>query len=104
MHTLLRLPTGIFYAQGVKANVLFLERKPASTTPSTRELWVYDFQGFVEAYKPGTINERDEAENFKRWSYDEIAERPGFNLDIRADVKDESLTDAATPLAWGDRR
>lgn len=41
MHTLLRLPAGIFYAQGVKANVLFFERKPAEVA-RTRELWVYD--------------------------------------------------------------
>src|SRR5437868_13242750 len=44
VHTLLRLPTGIFYAQGVKANVLFFDRKPASETPWTRELWVYDLR------------------------------------------------------------
>ena len=44
MHTLLRLPTGIFYAQGVKANVLFFDRKPASETPWTRTLWVYDLR------------------------------------------------------------
>ena len=44
MHTLLRLPTGIFYAQGVKANVLFFDRKPAAETPWTRELWVYDLR------------------------------------------------------------
>src|SRR5437764_10531426 len=44
VHTLLRLPTGIFYAGGVKANVLFFERKPASETPWTRMLWVYDLR------------------------------------------------------------
>ena len=44
VHTLLRLPTGIFYAQGVKANVLFFDRKPASETPWTRELWIYDLR------------------------------------------------------------
>ena len=44
VHTLLRLPTGIFYAQGVKANVLFFDRKPAAETPWTRELWVYDLR------------------------------------------------------------
>jgi type I restriction enzyme M protein len=44
VHTLVRLPTGIFYAQGVKANVLFFDRKPASATPWTRILWVYDFR------------------------------------------------------------
>ena len=44
VHTLLRLPTGVFYAQGVKANVLFFDRKPASETAATRELWVYDLR------------------------------------------------------------
>jgi type I restriction enzyme M protein len=44
VHTLLRLPTGIFYAQGVKANVLFFERKPGSATPWTKDLWIYDLR------------------------------------------------------------
>ena len=113
VHTLLRLPTGIFYAQGVKANVLFFENRPASTTPQTRELWVYDLrtnqrftlktrtmtrpdlQPFVDAYCPGARHERVEAENFKRWAYEELAERASFNLDISASVKDESLSDPA---------
>lgn len=113
VHTLLRLPTGIFYAQGVKANVLFFERRAASSEPATKELWVYDFRtnehftlktkamkrsdldDFVAAFKPGhPLSEREETERFKRWSYEELAERDGFNLDIWADVKDESLTDA----------
>ena len=44
VHTLLRLPTGLFYAQGVKANVLFFDRKPASETPWTKKLWIYDLR------------------------------------------------------------
>jgi type I restriction enzyme M protein len=44
VHTLLRLPTGIFYAQGVKANVLFFDRKPASEKPWTEKLWIYDLR------------------------------------------------------------
>ena len=44
VHTLLRLPTGIFYAQGVKANVLFFDRKPGSETPWTQKLWIYDLR------------------------------------------------------------
>jgi type I restriction-modification system DNA methylase subunit len=44
VHTLLRLPTGIFYAQGVKANVLFFERKEASKTPWTKDLWIYNLR------------------------------------------------------------
>src|SRR6478752_2024924 len=44
VHTLLRLPSGIFYAGGVKANVLFFDRKPPSERPWTQELWIYDFR------------------------------------------------------------
>ena len=44
VHTLLRLPTGVFYAQGVKANVLFFDRKPASETSWTHDLWLYDLR------------------------------------------------------------
>jgi type I restriction enzyme M protein len=44
LHTLLRLPTGIFYAQGVKANVIFFDNKPASKTAWTKELWIYDLR------------------------------------------------------------
>ncbi|WP_210493658.1 class I SAM-dependent DNA methyltransferase [Patulibacter sp. SYSU D01012] len=112
VHTMLRLPTGIFYAQGVKANVLFLERRAPSTEPATKAVWVYDFRtnqrftlktrtmkrpdldDFVAAYKPGELpTRRVESECFKRWTYEEIASRPGFNLDVWADVVDESVTD-----------
>jgi type I restriction enzyme M protein len=114
VHTLLRLPTGIFYAQGVKANVLIFERGAASRDPDTRELWVYDFRtnqnftlknrplaradldDFVDAYRPTDRSKRVQTENFKRWVYDQIAERPGFNLDIWADVKDKSVTDPSS--------
>ena len=114
VHTLLRLPTGIFYAQGVKANVLFFTRKAASSTPHTKTLWVYDFRtnqnftlktrplkrsdldNFVAAYCPCERNKRSQSEAFKPYSYDELAERPGFNLDIWADVKDESLSDPSS--------
>jgi type I restriction enzyme M protein len=113
VHTMLRLPTGIFYAQGVKANVLFFERKAASTDAATREMWVYDLRtnqhftlktktlkrsdldDFVEAYRPGQREKRQESERFKRWTYEQLAERSGFNLDVWADVQDESLEDAA---------
>lgn len=44
VHTLLRLPTGAFYAQGVKANGLFFDRKPASETPWTEKPWIYDLR------------------------------------------------------------
>ena len=76
VHTLLRLPTGIFYAQGVKANVLFFDRKPASETPWTEKLWIYDLphqqalhaqdqpahradlDEFVACYNPANRHER----------------------------------------------
>ena len=105
VHTLLRLPTGIFYAQGVKANVLFFDRKPASENPWTRELWIYDFrtnkhftlkqnplrrehlQKFVDAY-----GAREETERFRRFSYDELLARDKVSLDIGW-LRDESLED-----------
>ena len=76
VHTLLRLPTGLFYAQGVKANVPFFERKPASETPRTQKLWIYDLRTnkhytlktspmqredldeFVACYNPANRHER----------------------------------------------
>jgi type I restriction enzyme M protein len=111
VHTLLRLPTGIFYAGGVKANVLFFDKKPASGTPWTNTLWVYDFrtnqhftmkqnplrrehlQDFVDAYKPGKRDQRVESERFKPFAYDELLARDKANLDI-VWLKDESLEDA----------
>ena len=44
LHTILRLPTGIFYAQGVKANVLFFDAKPASKDAWTKSVWVFDYR------------------------------------------------------------
>ena len=44
VHTLLRLPTGLFYAQGVKANVVFFDRKPGAKEPWTKTVWVYDLR------------------------------------------------------------
>lgn len=44
LHTILRLPTGIFYAQGVKANVLFFDNRPGSKEAQTKEVWVYDYR------------------------------------------------------------
>jgi type I restriction enzyme M protein len=110
VHTLLRLPTGIFYAQGVKANVLFFDRKPASETPWTKELWIYDLRTnqhftlkqnplrrehldeFVEAYKPDARHEREEGERFKPFTYDELLARDKVSLDITW-LRDESLED-----------
>jgi type I restriction enzyme M protein len=112
VHTLLRLPTGIFYAGGVKANVLFFDKKPAGDKPWTTKLWVYDFRTnqhftmkqnplrrehldeFVDDYKPGNRGKRKESERFKAFSYEEIIARDKANLDIIW-LKDDSLEDAA---------
>ena len=116
LHTLLRLPTGIFYAGGVKANVLFFERKRAREEPWTQKLWVYDFrtnqhftlkqnplrrehlQDFVDCYLPGKDRaERVETERFRAFSYDELIARDKVNLDITW-LKDASLEDADSLL------
>lgn len=110
-HTMLRLPTGIFYAQGVKANVLFFDKKPASERPWTERLWVYDLRTnqhftlkqnqlrrqhldeFVSCYRPGEPrSERVESERFRSFSYDELVARDKANLDITW-LRDESLED-----------
>jgi type I restriction enzyme M protein len=44
LHTILRLPTGIFYAQGVKANVIFFDNREAGKTAWTKDIWVYDYR------------------------------------------------------------
>jgi type I restriction enzyme M protein len=112
VHTLLRLPTGVFYAQGVKANVLFFDRKPASETPSTRTLWVYDLRTnmhftlkenplrredldeFVACYRAENRGQRVEMERFHRFAYDELLARDKVSLDLFW-LRDESLEDAA---------
>jgi type I restriction enzyme M protein len=110
VHTLLRLPTGVFYAQGVKANVLFFDRKPAAETPWTRELWVYDLRtnmhftlkqnplraehlaDFVTCFLPPDRHARAESERFRRFAYDELVARDKASLDITW-LRDESLED-----------
>ncbi len=118
LHTILRLPTGIFYKPGVKANVLFFDNKPASKYPQTKEIWFYDFRtnihftlkknplkfedllDFINCYNPININNRKETYNpetnpegrWRRFTYDEIIERDKTSLDIIW-IKDKSLTD-----------
>ena len=112
VHTLLRLPTGIFYAQGVKANVLFFDRKPAQENPWTQKLWIYDLRtnkhftlkentlkrsdldDFVACYNPKNRLDRQETDRFKSFSYDELIKRDKVNLDIFW-LKDELLEDSA---------
>ena len=65
VHTLLRLPTGIFYAQGVKANVLFFDRKPAAEKPWTEKLWIYDLPP-SNGY--GATRRTDKHFTLKEWS------------------------------------
>jgi type I restriction enzyme M protein len=111
VHTLLRLPTGVFYAQGVKANVLFFDRKPASEQHWTDKLWIYDLRtnmhftlktnplrfedltDFISCYSPENRHERQEAERFKVFTYDELMQRDKVSLDIFW-LKDDSLEDS----------
>ena len=111
VHTLLRLPTGIWYSAGVKANVLFFDRKSGSGKPATKKLWVYDLRTnrnftlrqnpiaddhlgeFIEVYQAeNRERKRRESERFKCFSYSELMERDKANLDISW-LKDDSLTD-----------
>ncbi len=118
VHTLLRLPTGLFYAQGVKANVLFFDAKPAKEKPWTEKLWVYDLRTnqhftlktkplkradldeFVACYRPGkrhlrkaTWAEDSQEGRWRCFTYDELAKRDKLNLDLFW-LKDESLEDS----------
>lgn len=117
LHTILRLPTGIFYKPGVKANVIFFDKKHASPDMQTKEIWVYDLRtnmhftlkqhpmvdadlaDFVKCYNP--INRFERAETWSednpdgRWrkfSVDEILKRDKTSLDIFW-IKDKSLAD-----------
>lgn len=112
VHTLLRLPTGIFYAQGVKANVLFFDRKPAQEKPWTQKLWIYDLRtnlhftlkentlkrsdldDFVACYNPKNRHSRSESERFKSFTYEELTKRDKVNLDIFW-LKDDALEESA---------
>jgi type I restriction enzyme M protein len=117
VHTLLRLPTGIWYSPGVKANVIFFEKKEGRAEAWTDKLWVYDlrtnmhftlkqkpiqrsdFAEFDACYKRGQIHERkptwNEAGPEGRWrcyDYEEILKRDKLSLDLFW-IKDEGLTD-----------
>lgn len=118
VHTILRLPTGIFYAQGVKANVVFFDNKPSSKDPWTKEIWVYDYRtnvhhtlkknplkledlrDFITLYNPENRHKRSETYHpetnpegrWRKFSYDEIIARDKTSLDITW-LKDKSLAD-----------
>ena len=118
IHTLLRLPTGIFYAQGVKANVLFFDAKPAREKPWTERLWVYDLRTnkhftlkmkplrradldeFVACYRPGERHKRkqtwsreNEEGRWRAFEYDELFKRDKLNLDLLW-LRDSALEDS----------
>ncbi len=117
LHTILRLPTGIFYALGVKANVLFFDNKPAGKDPWTKAVWFYDFRTnihftkkknpmkfedlaeFIKLYNPENRHKRRQTWSKKkpngRWrkfTLKEIMARDKTSLDIFW-LKDDSLTD-----------
>ena len=117
LHTILRLPTGIFYRPGVKANVLFFDNRPGARDPWTKDVWIYDYrtnvhhtlkkkplqfedmQDFISCYNPSNRNNRNETwseENpegrWRKFTYDDIITRDKTNLDIFW-LKDESLAD-----------
>jgi type I restriction enzyme M protein len=118
VHTLLRLPTGLFYAQGVKANVLFFDKKPASEAPWTKKLWIYDvrtnkhftlktnplkredLEEFVTLYNPANRHDRKPTWSPERpdgrwrvYDYNELVAGDKASLDIFW-LKDESLADS----------
>lgn len=117
LHTILRLPTGIFYAHGVKANVLFFDAKPASKDIQTKEVWFYDYRtnishtlkknplklddlrSFIDCYCPENRNARKETWSednpegrWRKYSYEEIAARDKTSLDIFW-LRDENMLD-----------
>jgi type I restriction enzyme M protein len=117
LHTILRLPTGIFYANGVKANVLFFDGKPAAKDAWTKDVWIYDYRtnvhhtlkknplkledlrDFINCYNPENRHKRIETWNeantegrWRKFPYEDILNRDKTNLDITW-LKDKSLTD-----------
>ena len=100
VHTMLRLPTGLFYAQGVNANVLFFDNKEAGKGPQTDALWIYDFRtdmhftlknnplkyedltDFIKCYNQKNRKQRKETKRFRTFRYNELTARDGANLDI----------------------
>ncbi len=108
VHTILRLPTGIFYANGVKANVVFFDAKPKDGKVHTKGVWFYDLrtnkhftlktrqikfddlQDFIACYNPENRHERKASERFKFYSYEELIARDKASLDIFW-LKDDSL-------------
>lgn len=117
VHTLLRLPTGIWYSPGVKANVLFFDKKPLAKTPATKDLWVYDLRSersfslrqnpigtpdltdFIHCYHADDRTTRKQTGQFRRFTYAEIIARDKANLDFQWRQETTSATQGETPQA-----
>ena len=117
LHTILRLPTGIFYKPGVKANVIFFDKRPTSAEKQTKEIWIYDLrtnmhftlkknpmtgadlENFIKCYNPENRFERKETYSkdnpdgrWRRYTIEDIEKRDKKSLDIFW-IKDKSLAD-----------
>ena len=108
VHTILRLPTGIFYAQGVKANVVFFDAAPKDGKVHTKGVWFYDLRtnqhftlktrplklddlrDFITRYNPQNRHEREESERFRYFAYEDLIARDKASLDVFW-LKDDSL-------------
>jgi type I restriction enzyme M protein len=117
VHTLLRLPVGIWYSPGVKANVLFFNKEPAGETQATKEIWVYDLRSnrnfslrknpistddmadFIQSYQADDRTRRKETERFRRFTYAEIVARDRANLDIQWQRETTNTVESETPQA-----
>ncbi|MYH16859.1 MAG: SAM-dependent DNA methyltransferase [Gammaproteobacteria bacterium] len=117
LHTILRLPTGIFYAKDVKANVIFFDNRPASPDPQSSKVWYYDYrtnvhhtlkqkpltyahlEDFVACYKPENRHVREPTWSedtpdgrWRAYSREELLQRDRASLDVFW-LKDASMTD-----------
>jgi type I restriction enzyme M protein len=117
VHTLLRLPTGIWYSPGVRVNVLFFDKKPLAKTPATKELWVYDLRSnrsfslrqnpisaadlidFIRCYNADDPTRRKETGHFRRFEYSDIIARDNANLDIQWHLETSTSVQLETPQA-----
>ncbi|MCH7522543.1 MAG: N-6 DNA methylase, partial [Chloroflexi bacterium] len=126
LHTILRLPTGVFYAQGVKANVIFFDNHEASPNPWTKEVWYYDYRtnihhtlkkktmrfedlvDFIKCYNPENRHDRKATWDagaspegrWRKFTYEELIARDKTSLDVFW-LKDKNLTDLDNILSVG---
>ncbi|UZR30944.1 type I restriction-modification system subunit M [Methylococcus mesophilus] len=102
VHTLLRLPTGLFYAQGVKANVLFFDKKPASETPWTRKLWIYDLRTNMHFTLKTNPLRREDLDDFVACYFGLSTEQAVALRDIHSPGLPPSLTRLMRAPSWSD--